>query len=155
MNHFPLKLVLPLFVTSSFFLIIKAQTSCQLGLSPLFSFPYSMTSQNLPILPLHWHCQCHSSSHTSDVTTASQLTSLIHLYQIFLYFSPTKCSNHVISFGWSFQWVFVPIRVISFAKETRTLKMRLAIGSWWQRIESHHWSWSSYNYTRSCWRAQH
>ena len=31
----------------------------------------------------------------------------------------------------------------------------LAIGSWQQPAESNHWSWSSYNYMRSCWRTQH
>ena len=30
----------------------------------------------------------------------------------------------------------------------------LAIGSWQQPAESNHWSWSFYNYTRSCWRIQ-
>ena len=46
----------------------------------------------------------------------------------------------------------------SFAKETRAFKMRSAVtttGSWQQPTESHHWSWSSYNYTRSCQRIQH
>ena len=31
----------------------------------------------------------------------------------------------------------------------------LAIGSWQRPIESHHQSWSPYNYTRSCWRTRH
>ena len=46
----------------------------------------------------------------------------------------------------------------SFAKETRAFKMRSIVtttGSWQQPTESHHWSWSSYNYTRSCQRIQH
>ena len=30
-----------------------------------------------------------------------------------------------------------------------------AIGSWQWPTESHHQSWSSYNYARSCWRTQH
>ena len=46
----------------------------------------------------------------------------------------------------------------SFAKYTSVLKMSLeewwlAIRSWQQPIESHHWSWSSY-VLRSCWRTQ-
>ena len=43
----------------------------------------------------------------------------------------------------------------NFAKETRALKMR-SVCRWklTMTIESHHRSWSSYNYTRSCWRTQ-
>ena len=46
----------------------------------------------------------------------------------------------------------------SFAKETRALKMRSVVTSHWSwqwPTESHHQSWSSYNYTRSCLRTQH
>ena len=46
----------------------------------------------------------------------------------------------------------------SFAKEMRILKTKsvvAAIISWQRPTESHHQSWSSYNYTRSCLRTQH
>ena len=42
----------------------------------------------------------------------------------------------------------------NFAKETRALKMRSVVSDH-QKLtttESHHQSWSCYNYTRSCWR---
>ena len=42
----------------------------------------------------------------------------------------------------------------SFAKEMSTLKMRSIVSSHWKLTrptESKHWSWSSFNYTRSCW----
>ena len=45
----------------------------------------------------------------------------------------------------------------SFAKETSALKTGaqwLAVRSWQQPAENHHWSWSSYNYTRSFQRTQ-
>ena len=46
----------------------------------------------------------------------------------------------------------------SFATELRALKMKIAVAGhrkWKWPIESHHRSWSSYNYTRSCQRTQH
>ena len=45
----------------------------------------------------------------------------------------------------------------SFAKETRAWKMKSTVAGHWKRttiVESHYWSWSSYNYTRSCQRTQ-
>ena len=45
----------------------------------------------------------------------------------------------------------------SFAKETRALKMRGIVGSHWKLTTTnwkHHWSWSSYNYMRSCLRTE-
>ena len=45
----------------------------------------------------------------------------------------------------------------SFAKETRALKMRSTVASYWKLTTSNwedHWSWSSDNYMRSCWRTQ-
>ena len=46
----------------------------------------------------------------------------------------------------------------SFAKETRVLKMRSAVASHWKLTTTNweaHWSWSTYNYTRSFPRIQH
>ena len=46
----------------------------------------------------------------------------------------------------------------SFAKETRALRMRIVVASHWKLAMTNwedHWSWSSYNYTRSCQRTQH
>ena len=45
----------------------------------------------------------------------------------------------------------------SFAKETRALKMRSTVASYWKLTTSNwedHRSWSSDNYMRSCWRTQ-
>ena len=46
---------------------------------------------------------------------------------------------------------------ISFTKEMRALKMGSTVAghqSWQRPTENNHWSWSSYNYTRSCQRSQ-
>ena len=46
----------------------------------------------------------------------------------------------------------------SFAKEMRAFKMRSTMHSHWKLRTTNwedHWSWSSHNYMRSCWRTQH
>ena len=135
------KLVLPNLLLSLciiIFLVTKAQNSCLLGLSFLFSFLYSSSGPNLPFLLLHRYWQYCNSSHTSDVTTASQpaslisvFSSLVYLYQIFLLFSPIKCSDHVISSGWGFQWAFVPISVLNCKQHKWTLVHWSRRGIYW------------------------
>ena len=47
---------------------------------------------------------------------------------------------------------------MKFSKNMRALKMRSIVPSHWKLTttsESYHWSWSSYNYMRSCSRTQH
>ena len=69
-----------------------------------------------------------------------QLTSTMHLAQ--------KLLMHVECSGYS----------RSFAKETRALKMRSAVADHWKLTMTNwedHWSWSSYNYMKSCPRTQH
>ena len=44
-----------------------------------------------------------------------------------------------------------------FAKDMRALKMKSAVAGHWKLTANNwedHWSWSAYNYTRSCWRTQ-
>lgn len=75
--------------------------------------------------------------------------------RFFYFFSPIKCSDHVTSSGWRFQWVFVPIRVLNCRQQKWTLVHLSRREISWNDIRKHtKLTWSLQNQAREIVRNQ-